>query len=65
MEARDGDRLLIRTADVAGLNARLVADGIRVLELGPERRSLEDVVHERTGAAGDRVESAGGSREAR
>jgi ABC-type multidrug transport system ATPase subunit len=57
VEARDGDRLLVRTADVAGLNARLVGDGIRVLELGPERRSLEDVVHERTGAAGDRVES--------
>ena len=65
VEARDGDRLLIRTADVAGLNARLVAEGIRVLELGPERRSLEDVVHERTGAAGDRVESAGVSGERR
>jgi ABC-type multidrug transport system ATPase subunit len=65
VEARDGDRLLIRTADVAGLNARLVADGIRVLELGPERRSLEDVVHERTGAAGDRVDPAGAPRERR
>ncbi len=62
VEARDGDRLLIRTADVAGLNARLVAEGIRVLELGPERRSLEDVVHERTGAAGDRVDPADVSR---
>jgi ABC-type multidrug transport system ATPase subunit len=65
VEARNGDRLLVRTADVAGLNARLVGDGIRVLELGPERRSLEDVVHERTGAAGDRVESGQLSREHR
>jgi ABC-type multidrug transport system ATPase subunit len=65
VEARDGDRLLVRAADVAGRNARLVADGIRVLELGPERRSLEDVVHERTGAAGDRVESGQLSREHR
>ena len=65
VEARDGDRLLVRTADVAGLNARLVGDGIRVLELGPERRSLEDVVHERTGAAGDRVDLAGAPRERR
>jgi ABC-type multidrug transport system ATPase subunit len=61
VEARDGDQLLIRAADSAELNARLVADGIRVLELGPERRSLEDVVHERTGAAGDRVDRIDGA----
>ena len=56
VEARDGDRLVIRATDTAELNARLVATGIRVHELGPERRSLEEVVHERTGAAGDRVD---------
>jgi len=56
VEARDGDRLVIRATDTADLNARLVATGIRVHELGPERRSLEEVVHERTGAAGDRVD---------
>jgi hypothetical protein len=27
-----------------------------VHELAPERRSLEDVVHERTGVSGDRVD---------
>jgi ABC-type multidrug transport system ATPase subunit len=56
VEAHDGDRLVIRATDTADLNARLVATGIRVHELGPERRSLEEVVHERTGAAGDRVD---------
>jgi ABC-2 type transport system ATP-binding protein len=56
VEARDGDRLVIRATDTAELNARLVATGIRVHELGPERRSLEEVVHERTGAGGDRVD---------
>jgi ABC-2 type transport system ATP-binding protein len=50
---------VIRTTDTADLNARLVATGIRVHELGPERRSLEEVVHERTGAAGDRVDRPG------
>jgi ABC-type multidrug transport system ATPase subunit len=59
VEARDGDRLVIRATDTADLNARLVATGIRVHELGPERRSLEEVVHERTGVAGDRVDRAG------
>jgi ABC-type multidrug transport system ATPase subunit len=59
VEARDGDRLVIRATDTADLNARLVSTGIRVHELGPERRSLEEVVHERTGVAGDRVDRAG------
>ncbi len=45
---RDGDRLLVETTDAAALNARLVAAGIRVVELGPERRTLEEVVAERT-----------------
>lgn len=60
VEARDGDRLVIRAADPGELNARLVASGIRVLELRPEQHSLEDVVHERTGAAGDRVDGVDG-----
>ncbi|MGI8718106.1 MAG: ABC transporter ATP-binding protein [Lapillicoccus sp.] len=60
VESREGDRLLIRAADPAELNARMVAGGIRVIELRPERRSLEDVVHERTGAAGDRVDGVAG-----
>ncbi|MBA2388627.1 MAG: ABC transporter ATP-binding protein [Geodermatophilaceae bacterium] len=44
IEQRDGDRLVVRGADPAQLNAMLVSDGIRVTELGPERRTLEQVV---------------------
>jgi ABC-2 type transport system ATP-binding protein len=53
---RDGDQLLVRGADSAALNAQLVAAGIRVRELGPERRSLEQAVLELTGPSADRVE---------
>ncbi|MBA2508928.1 MAG: ABC transporter ATP-binding protein [Nocardioidaceae bacterium] len=47
-----GDRLLVRGADAAALNAELVAAGVRVAELGPERRTLEEVVLAATDAAG-------------
>jgi ABC-type multidrug transport system ATPase subunit len=50
VDHRDEQRLFVRTSDPAGLNARLVAGGVRVAELGPERRSLEDVIAERTTA---------------
>jgi ABC-type multidrug transport system ATPase subunit len=56
--ARDGDRLIVRHADAASLNAKLVADGIRVAEIGPERRTLEQVVLEATTGSSDRVEAA-------
>ena len=56
VERRDGDRLVVRATDPAALNARLVSEGVRVLELGPERRSLEDVLNERAGQAGDRAD---------
>jgi len=52
---RDGDRLLVRGSDPAALNAELVRAGVRVAELGPQRRSLEDVVLEATSAGSDRV----------
>ncbi|GAA1906747.1 ABC transporter ATP-binding protein [Lapillicoccus jejuensis] len=56
VEGRDGERLLVRVPDPAALNARLVEAGVRVAELGPERRTLEEVVEERTHArAGDEV----------
>jgi ABC-type multidrug transport system ATPase subunit len=54
---RDGQRLVVRHADAAELNARLVADGIRVAEIGPERRTLEQVVLEATTGSSDRVEA--------
>ena len=56
---RDGDRLIVRSADPAAVNAGLVAGGVRVRELIAERRSLEQVVldatqaHEAASAAGN------------
>jgi ABC-2 type transport system ATP-binding protein len=54
--ARTGDRLVVRETDPAALNARLVAEGLRVAELAAERRTLEDVVLEVTTASSDRVD---------
>jgi ABC-type multidrug transport system ATPase subunit len=48
VEHREGDRLLVRGDDPAGLNSLLVQHGVRVQELGPERRGLEQVVLEAT-----------------
>ena len=48
----------VRTDDPAGLNARLVADGVRVEHLAVEHRDLEDVVLEAAGVAGDRRDVA-------
>jgi ABC-type multidrug transport system ATPase subunit len=51
---RDGDRLIIADADAAAVNAQLVGAGLRVTEIGPERRSLEDLVLSVTGSGSDR-----------
>ena len=48
VEVRDGQRLVVRSDDPAGLNRLLVGDGVRVVELAPERRGLEQVVLEAT-----------------
>ena len=53
---RDGDALVVRHADVAGLNALLVGKGVRVEAIEAERRTLEQVVLESTGDSGDRVD---------
>ena len=47
----DGDRLLVRADDSAALNAYLVQEGVRVTEVGPHRRDLEQVVLEAVRAA--------------
>ena len=60
VEASEGSRLVVRHDDPAALNARLVAEGIRVTEMTPRRRSLEEVVLEVTSAGSDQV---GGTRE--
>jgi len=48
VEDRDGHRLVVRSADPAGVNRMLVEGGVRVVELGAERRGLEQVVLEAT-----------------
>ena len=50
LEERDGRRLLVRADDVADLAAELVAAGVPVDELTPERRTLEQIVLEATRA---------------
>ncbi|MBA3233779.1 MAG: ABC transporter ATP-binding protein [Propionibacteriales bacterium] len=56
VERHDADTLLIRETDAAGLNTRLVKAGVRVHELTPERRTLEEIVLARTQAGNDRVD---------
>ena len=56
---RDGDRLVVEAADPSELNSRLVAGGLRVTEIGPERRSLEELVLAVTSAGADRIAGAG------
>jgi ABC-type multidrug transport system ATPase subunit len=56
VEHHDADSLLVRVADPAVLNARLVTAGVRVVELSPERHTLEDVVLAATEAGSDRLE---------
>ncbi len=61
VELREGSRLVIRAADPAELNARLVGGGVQVREIAPERRTLEQVVFEVTGHGTDRVTTDGGT----
>ena len=44
--AVEADRLLVRADDAAALNAHLVGAGLRVAEIGPHRRDLEQLVLE-------------------
>ncbi|MGC4110589.1 MAG: ABC transporter ATP-binding protein [Nocardioides sp.] len=56
IEHADVEELLVRHDDPAELNRMLVGAGVRVRLLAPERRTLEDVVLEATGAGSDRVD---------
>jgi len=56
IQQRTGDRLLVRDADPAALNARLVAAGVRVEQIAAERRTLEDVVLAFTTPGSDRLD---------
>ncbi|MEO6702389.1 MAG: ATP-binding cassette domain-containing protein [Jatrophihabitantaceae bacterium] len=58
IEHRDGDRLLVRGTDPAGLNTELVGRGLRITELREQRRTLEESVLELTGPSSDRTEQS-------
>jgi ABC-type multidrug transport system ATPase subunit len=53
VERRDGADLVVRAADPAALNARLVAAGVPVTSLLAQRRTLEEIVLEVTGTGSD------------
>ncbi len=53
VEHRDGGDLVVRSPDPAPLNARLVQAGVPVRSLMVQRRSLEEIVLEVTGAGSD------------
>jgi ABC-2 type transport system ATP-binding protein len=53
VEQRDGAHLVVRHADPAVLNQQLVGEGIRVDSIGPQHRTLEDVVLKVTGTGDD------------
>jgi ABC-type multidrug transport system ATPase subunit len=61
VEGRNGARLVVRYDDPAALNERLVREGVRVTAMNVQRRTLEEVVLEITGAGSDQVD--GGDRE--
>lgn len=56
VEFRDGARLVVRADDPADLNAKLVGAGVRVREIGVQRRTLEQVVLDVTGHGADRMD---------
>ena len=58
VETRQGARLVVCHDDAAALNAELVREGVRVTEIGPHRRSLEQIVLEVTGAGSDQIGKA-------
>jgi ABC-type multidrug transport system ATPase subunit len=58
---RDGDRLVVADADAAGVNAQLTAAGLRITEIWPERRSLEELVLSVTTGSADRFDGADGA----
>ncbi|MEU8819942.1 ABC transporter ATP-binding protein [Actinoplanes sp. NPDC048796] len=56
VERRDGESLIVRGADSGALTAELVAAGVTVTAVVPERRTLEQVVLEATTGSADRME---------
>ena len=60
VERREGTDLVVRSADPAALNTRLVAAGVPVRSLAAQRRSLEEIVLDVTGAGSDQFSGNGG-----
>ncbi|MEJ7706934.1 MAG: ABC transporter ATP-binding protein [Nocardioidaceae bacterium] len=56
-ERHDQGTVTVGIGDPAALNAELVQAGIRVRELAPERRSLEEIVLAATGPSADRFDA--------
>ena len=56
VDGRDGLLLTVRHPDPGQLTAELVAAGVRVTEIVPERRTLEQVVLDVTTTSSDRVD---------
>jgi ABC-type multidrug transport system ATPase subunit len=57
VEDRDGPLLAVRHPDPGDVTAELIAAGVRVTEIRPERRSLEQVVLDATTTSSDRVDA--------
>jgi ABC-type multidrug transport system ATPase subunit len=55
VEHRDGQQLLVRYSDAAALNTRLVGAGLRVSSIGPQQRTLEEIVLAVTGTGSDHI----------
>jgi len=55
IEEADDNRIVVAEPDTARLNALLVAHGVPVTEIAPERRTLEQIVLELTGPGSDRI----------
>jgi ABC-2 type transport system ATP-binding protein len=53
VEHRDGEQLVVRSADPAALNARLVGAGVPVRSLVVQHRTLEEIVLDVTGSGSD------------
>jgi ABC-2 type transport system ATP-binding protein len=58
---RAGDRLVVADGDPAAVNAELTAADLRVTEIGPERRSLEELVLSVTSSGSDRFDGPVGT----
>ncbi len=61
VEHRVGADLVVRSSDPAALNSRLVTAGVPVRSLLAQRRSLEEIVLEVTGAGSDQFSVPAGS----